>query len=58
MSELVAPDRIQEWIPGKLTYHSGFHKNSGLEIRGYDYPEQDVTIPQMRDYMIVTYEGS
>ena len=58
MNELVAPDRIQEWIPGNLTFHSGFHKNSGLEIRGYDYPELDVTIPQMRDYMIVTYEGS
>ncbi len=58
MNELVAPDRIQEWIPGNLTFHSGFHKNSGLEIRGYDYLELDVTIPQMRDYMIVTYEGS
>lgn len=53
---LIIPDEIQQWIPGKLTLDSQTHNWDGLTFKGYYYSDQDVHIPAMRDYMIVNYK--
>ena len=57
MGELITPDQVQTWIPGDLTLDSSAHAWGGLTLKGYRYPDLDVHIPAMRDYMIVAYRG-
>jgi AraC family transcriptional regulator len=58
MTALVPPDLIPNWIPGEKTADSSHLGWSGLTLKGYHYPDQEVKIPSMRDYMIVVYEGA
>ena len=58
MIALVPPDLIPNWIPGEMTVDSSHMSWSGLTLKGYRYAEQEVQIPQMRDYMIVVYQGA
>jgi AraC family transcriptional regulator len=52
MTALVPPDLIPNWIPGEKTADSSHLGWSGLTLKGYHYPDQEVNIPSMRDYMI------
>ena len=54
---LVEPDKIQHWIPGKITFDSCRQAWDGMSLRGYQYDDLDVVIPAMRDYMFVVYRG-
>jgi AraC family transcriptional regulator len=57
VGELITPDQVRTWIPGDLTLDSSAHAWAGLTLKGYRYPDLDVHIPAMRDYMIVAYRG-
>ena len=57
MAKLIEPENIQQWIPGEITFDSHAGAWNGVSLRGYHYPELDVEIPQMRDYMFVIYRG-
>jgi len=57
MTQLIKPENIQEWVPGKITFDSASSAWKGMSLRGYHYPELDVAIPRMRDYMFVIYRG-
>ncbi|HXI04839.1 MAG TPA: AraC family transcriptional regulator [Bradyrhizobium sp.] len=58
MNELVPPDRVIDWIPGNRTLDSTSKGWKGLQFIGYHYNSMAVSIPQMRDYMIVVYRGA
>lgn len=53
--ELIAPERLPEWVPGTLTVHSPEAGWGGVSVRGYRYPRSDVEVPSLRDHMIVAY---
>lgn len=57
INTLVEPDKIQHWIPGKITFDSCRQAWDGMSLRGYQYDDLDVVIPAMRDYMFVVYKG-
>jgi len=40
-----------------VTFDSSRNAWSGMALRGYLYPQLDVAIPTMRDYMFVVYKG-
>ncbi len=56
MKQLISPEQIPQWIPGDLTLDSTPLSWEGMTLRGYRYSELDVTIPEMRDFMIVIYK--
>jgi AraC family transcriptional regulator len=55
MAELIAPDQLPSWVPGRLTVHSPEHGWGGVSVRGYRYPASDVEVPPVRDYVVVAY---
>lgn len=57
MNDLVTPDLIPQWIPGKTTLDSSGLNWKAITLKGYLYDEQEADIPEMRDYMIVVYRG-
>lgn len=57
-NQLISPDRIPEWIPGTMTMDSSGRDWKGIALKGYLYDGQEVSIPPMRDYMIVAYDGA
>lgn len=56
MSNLITPEELPNWVPGELTSASDGLGWKGIALRGYRYPGQDVFIPPMRDFMIVSYQ--
>ncbi len=53
--DLVAPEDLPDYVPGKvLACSSGLGWN-GLALRSYGYRGQDVMVPAMRDFMLVSY---
>jgi AraC family transcriptional regulator len=57
MDHLIPPDLIPQWIPGKKTIDSSHLEWKGITLKGYQYGPQKAHIPNMRDYMIVVYQG-
>ena len=57
MTKLIDPENIQQWVPGEVTFDSQTSALDGMSLRGYHYPELNVNIPRMRDYMFVIYRG-
>ncbi len=55
MSALITPAELPAWVPGTVTCASDDLGWRGVALRGYRYRGQDVYIPPMRDYMIVSY---
>ena len=55
MAELITPTELPTWVPGKVIAASDGLDWRGLSLRGYRYRGQDVHIPAMRDFMIVSY---
>ena len=53
--DLIVPDQLPMWVPGRLTVHSPEAGWDGISVRGYRYGGSDVEVPPMRDYMIVAY---
>ena len=51
--QLIAPDQLPAWVPGRLTVHNPDVGWDGLSVRGYRYGPSDVVVPPLRDYTIV-----
>lgn len=56
MSDLIAPKELREYVPGEVLAQSDGLGWQGLSMRAYGYRGQDVEIPAMRDYMLVSYQ--
>lgn len=55
MTHLITPAELPKWVPGKITCASDGLGWKGVALRAYHYKGQDVDIPPMRDFMIVSY---
>lgn len=55
VDELIVPDQLPHWVPGRLTVRSPEEGWDGLSVRGYRYSGSDVEVPRMRDYVVVAY---
>lgn len=55
MSELVPPEDLPLWVPGKILSRSDGLGWQGVGLRAYAYKGQDVEVPAMRDFMLVGY---
>lgn len=55
MGRLITPAELPDWVPGQVICASDTLHWRGVAMRGYRYLGQDVYIPPMRDYMIVSY---
>ena len=55
MAELIAPEDLPTWVPGKILSRSDGLDWKGVALRSYRYKGQDVEIPAMRDFMLVSY---
>ena len=55
MAELIAPEDLPTWVPGKILCRSDDLDWKGVALRSYRYRGQDVEIPAMRDFMLVSY---
>jgi AraC family transcriptional regulator len=53
--DLIVPDQLPIWVPGRVTVRSPDIGWEGVSVRGYRYAGSDVEVPAMRDYMIVAY---
>jgi AraC family transcriptional regulator len=52
---LIVPDELPTWVPGQPTVRSPDQGWPGVSVRGYRYAGSDVTVPPMRDYIVVAY---
>ncbi len=52
---LIAPEDLPRWVPGRVLLDSAGLGWKGVEMRGWSYKGQDVQIPAMRDFMLVSY---
>ncbi|MGY1709301.1 helix-turn-helix domain-containing protein [Geodermatophilus sp. SYSU D00758] len=53
--ELIAPDQLPTWVPGRLTVHNRDAGWDGMSVRGYRYGPSDVAVPPLRDYAVIAY---
>lgn len=56
MSDLIAPEDLPRYVPGEVVAQSDGLGWRSLSMRAYNYHGQDVEIPAMRDYMLVSYQ--
>jgi len=57
VSDLLAPKDLPKYVPGDVLAQSDGLGWKGLYMRAYKYCGQDVEIPAMRDYMLVSYRN-
>lgn len=55
MTELVNLERLPEWVPGRMLLAGDGLGWRHVGLRAYHYEGQDVVVPAMRDYMLVSY---
>jgi len=53
--DLVAPEDLPDYVPGQILACSKGLGWNGLSMRSYGYAGQDVMVPAMRDFMLVSY---
>lgn len=59
VTELINLERLPEWVPGRILLSGDGRGWRGVGLRAYHYEGQDVIVPAMRDYMLVSYcEGA
>ena len=56
MADLIKSEDLPRWVPGVVTHSSADRGWRGVTVRGYRYLGQEVQIPPMRDFMIVSYQ--
>lgn len=56
MAELLAPEDLPIHVPGEVLATSDGLGWNGVSLRSYAYQGQDVEVPSMRDYMLVSYQ--
>lgn len=54
-TELITPDQVPTWVPGRLTVREPVEGWEGLSLRGYSYGPSDVVVPPPQDYVVVAY---
>lgn len=54
-TELITPDQVPTWVPGRLTVCNSEHGWDGLTVRGYQYGRLDVAAPPLRDFVVIAY---
>lgn len=52
---LCAPENLPDYVPGQILARSDGLGWKGLSLRSYGYKGQDVLVPAMRDFMLVSY---
>ena len=55
MTELVNLERLPDWVPGRILLAGDGLGWKNVGLRAYHYEGQDVVVPAMRDYMLVSY---
>lgn len=55
MTELLRPDDVPCWVPGKLVLASDRLGWRNATIRAYRYAPSDVFVPAMRDFLLIAY---
>lgn len=55
MSQVIAPEELPKWVPGRLLLASEPAGWDGVSLRSYRYAPSDVYVPPLRDHMIVAY---
>lgn len=56
MTELVPPEQLTDWVPGRILLASDTLDWRHVALRAYHYHPQDVIVPAMRDFMLVSYQ--
>ena len=55
MPALIGPDDLPEWVPGRALISDGAGKWNGVEVCAYQYGPLEVSLPPLRDFMIIGY---
>ena len=55
MSTLITPDELPKWVPGKILCASDKLGWNGVELRSYHYQGLDVSVPALRDFIVISY---
>lgn len=55
MGGLIPFEELPEWVPGKVLLASDGQNWKRVALRSYHYQGQDVVVPAMRDFMLVSY---
>ncbi len=55
MARLLPPEELPFYVPGKVIAQSDGLGWQGVSLRSYAYKGQDVEVPAMRDFMLVSY---
>ncbi|WP_223448921.1 helix-turn-helix transcriptional regulator [Pseudomonas sp. BF-R-19] len=59
MAELLHPEDLPRWVPGKIVLASDQLGWCNVLIRAYEYAPSEVFVPAMRDFLLIAYrEGS
>lgn len=53
--ELITPDDYPHWVHGRLLLRSPDQAWDGAAVRAFRYGAHDVTLPPVRDYLVVAY---
>ena len=52
---LIPFEELPEWVPGKVLLASDGQNWKRVALRSYHYQGQDVVVPAMREFMLVSY---
>lgn len=55
MGGLIPFEELPDWVPGKVLLASDGQNWRNVALRSYHYQGQDVVVPAMRDFMLVSY---
>ena len=55
MTALIEWNQLPRWVPGRILLQSDELGWKNVGLRSYHYQGQDVIVPAMRDYMLVSY---
>lgn len=56
LGELIRFEQLPAWVPGKVLLASDGQGWKNVALRSYHYLGQDVIVPAMRDFMLVSYQ--
>ena len=55
MTALITPAELPKWVPGTVLAASDDLGWNGVGLRSYRYLGQDVAVPAIRDFVVVSY---
>jgi AraC family transcriptional regulator len=55
LDTLLSPEDLPNWVPGRIIGKSDDLGWKGVALRSYAYRGQDVEVPALRDFMLVSY---